>query len=71
MFVKAGDARRASAPIPKTAITRRNFLRGASGSALAAVAACGQSSDPLAADVGEMLMLCFRGTTTGSVTALI
>jgi beta-N-acetylhexosaminidase len=57
---------------PNAPITRRNVLRLLAASGAAAVAsACGQSTDPLAPDVAEMLMLCFNGRTTSSISALL
>lgn len=55
----------------KSAPTRRNVLAGLVGSgAAAALAACGGvNHDPLSADVAEMLMLSFNGSTTLSLSA--
>jgi beta-N-acetylhexosaminidase len=50
-----------------SAITRRNVLKSLAAS-LVGLAGCGRkSTDPLTADVAEMLMLCFYGSTTWSV----
>jgi len=67
--------RRGDAKGPKTlsrvAPSRRHVLAGLAGSAVtAALAACGEvNHDPLSADVAEMLMLSFNGSTTLSLSA--
>lgn len=71
-LVKRSDAKAAKVVLsPKVPITRRNVLKVLVGSGAAvAEAACGQQgTDPLSADVAEMLMLSFNGRTTVSVSA--
>jgi beta-N-acetylhexosaminidase len=53
-------------------ITRRNVLGGLVASGTLAASGCSQQGiDPLSADVAEMMMLCFFGSTTTSVFAKI
>lgn len=54
-------------------ISRRKLLAGlASSATTAALASCNENdTDPLVRDIAEMLMFCFYGSTTASVSALV
>lgn len=54
-------------------VTRRSVLEGlvVSGAASLLAGCSQQDPDPLAADLAQMLILCFRGSTTGSDSALL
>ena len=71
LVLRRRDAKGAKNLSRVTAPSRRHVLAGLVGSGVtAALAACGEvNHDPLSADVAEMLMLSFNGSTTLSLSA--